>query len=215
MSETIDANQDTEASIKSVVACYNDAVRSNDAEMFQRAFHPTATVAHFAPEDPGGWPEANDGVQFHVHRDPDGPAVRSPGRRRATARRRCGAGRVRQRARAPRAASRREATRASSRAPEPAPEPRATHSAGTNPERPKLRSTSKFGLVCSHEPVDLPGTVSRANQAMAFARIRCACPRHELDHHFGVHHPPNTMVRCAQIWMRSISSSEISSSKRL
>ena len=47
MSETIDANQDTEASIKSVVACYNDAVRSNDAEMFRRAFHPTATVAHF------------------------------------------------------------------------------------------------------------------------------------------------------------------------
>ena len=47
MSKTMDANQDTEASIRSVVACYNDAVRSNDAEMFRRAFHPTATVAHF------------------------------------------------------------------------------------------------------------------------------------------------------------------------
>ena len=47
MSDTVDASQDTEAAIKSVVACYNEAVRSNDAEMFRRAFHPTATVAHF------------------------------------------------------------------------------------------------------------------------------------------------------------------------
>ena len=30
---------------------------------------------------------------------------------------------------------------------------------------------SDFGLMLSHEPVDLPGTVSRANQTVAFARM--------------------------------------------
>ena len=47
MSDSIDASQDAVAAIESVVAAYNDAVRSNDAELFRRAFHPTATVAHF------------------------------------------------------------------------------------------------------------------------------------------------------------------------
>ena len=47
MSEANDASQDAVAAIKSVVADYNEAVRSNDSDMFRRAFHPTATVAHF------------------------------------------------------------------------------------------------------------------------------------------------------------------------
>ena len=47
MSDSVDASQDAVAAIESVVAAYNDAVRSNDAELFRRAFHPTATVAHF------------------------------------------------------------------------------------------------------------------------------------------------------------------------
>ena len=56
---------------------------------------------------PGGnlEPEARS-YPVHVHRDPVESVARSPGRRRATARLRCGAGRVRRRARAPRAASR-------------------------------------------------------------------------------------------------------------
>ena len=33
------------------------------------------------------------------------------------------------------------------------------------------RGDSKLGLIRSHEPVDLPGTVPRANQAAAFAKI--------------------------------------------
>ena len=33
------------------------------------------------------------------------------------------------------------------------------------------RGDSKLGLIRSHEPVDLPGTVPRANQAVAFAKI--------------------------------------------
>ena len=47
MSDSIGAGQDAVAAIESVVAAYNDAVRGNDAELFRRAFHPTATVAHF------------------------------------------------------------------------------------------------------------------------------------------------------------------------
>ena len=46
MSEASDANQDAEAAIESVVADYNEAVRRNDSDMFRRAFHSTATVAH-------------------------------------------------------------------------------------------------------------------------------------------------------------------------
>ena len=38
-------------------------------------------------------------------------------------------------------------------------------------EYPGHRGDSKLGLIRSHEPVDLPGTVSRANQAVAFAKM--------------------------------------------
>ena len=38
-------------------------------------------------------------------------------------------------------------------------------------EYPGYRGGSKRGLIRSHEPVDLPGTVSRANQAVAFAKM--------------------------------------------
>ena len=43
------------------------------------------------PADPGGWLGANGGVQFRVHRDPDGPAATSWHRRLAMGRRRRGA----------------------------------------------------------------------------------------------------------------------------
>ena len=47
MNETTNANTESEAGIKAVVAAYDDAVRGNDADGFRRVFHPTATIAHF------------------------------------------------------------------------------------------------------------------------------------------------------------------------
>ena len=38
-------------------------------------------------------------------------------------------------------------------------------------EHPGHGGDTKLGLIRSHEPVDLPGTVSRANQAVAFAKM--------------------------------------------
>ena len=32
-------------------------------------------------------------------------------------------------------------------------------------------------------------------------RIAGPEPVDELEHHFGMHHSPNTMARCAQMWM--------------
>jgi len=43
MSEANDTSQDAVAAIKSVAADYNEAVRSNDSDMFRRAFHVAAS----------------------------------------------------------------------------------------------------------------------------------------------------------------------------
>ena len=43
------------------------------------------------------------------------------------------------------------------------------------------RGDSKLGLIRSHEPVDLPGTVPRANQAVAFAKISRSSRRRRIS----------------------------------
>ena len=122
-----------------LLAQYGSSGTSPGTRKTVEPWWPESASPDIAPTDPGGCPGASGGARFPVHRRPDGSATRSPGRRRAMARRQRAAGRTRRRVRAPLAASMRETTRALLRAPEPAPVRRATHAAATNRESPRIR----------------------------------------------------------------------------
>lgn len=51
MSDMNEPTADAEGKIKAVIAAYNDAVRSNDAEGFRRTFHPTAPIVQYQERD--------------------------------------------------------------------------------------------------------------------------------------------------------------------